>query len=184
MTDTVAEFIAGLMKTETWRDVPGFPGYCVSSYGVVRGPRCLLAPVQCSKEHRYLVVSLRCHGRTHTRRVHKLVAEAFLGAPPFMGAQVAHNDGNPFNNRLSNLRWTSGQDNQHDRKRHGTWIRGSMMKHAKIAEADIPIIYDRAARGENYKSIASDYRISVSTVSLIRRRRIWRHALPHEGATS
>jgi hypothetical protein len=44
------------------------------------------------------------HGKVY--RVHRLVAEAFLGDPPFSGATVDHYpDRNPSNNHASNLRW-------------------------------------------------------------------------------
>jgi HNH endonuclease len=48
---------------------------------------------------------------TGEHKVHRLVAEAFLGPPPFDGAVVMHIDENAANNRPSNLRWGSQKEN-------------------------------------------------------------------------
>lgn len=51
-------------------------------------------------------------------RVHQLVLIAFAGPAP-AGCEVLHNDGNPGNNRLANLRWGTRSENLYDRVRHG-----------------------------------------------------------------
>ena len=48
--------------------------------------------------------------RQHTIKIHRLVAEAFLGPRP-AGAQVNHIDGDKTNNRIDNLEWVSNQEN-------------------------------------------------------------------------
>lgn len=51
--------------------------------------------------------------------VHRLVLLAFVGPQP-VGMQGCHNDGNPQNNFLSNLRWDTCSNNNLDKQRHGT----------------------------------------------------------------
>lgn len=51
--------------------------------------------------------------------VHRLVMAAFVGPPP-EGMQVCHNDGDPKNNRLGNLRYGTPSENMYDRGLHGT----------------------------------------------------------------
>jgi hypothetical protein len=51
-------------------------------------------------------------------RAHVLVLEAFIGPRP-EGLFVCHNDGNPANNVVSNLRWGTPSENTHDKKLHG-----------------------------------------------------------------
>lgn len=160
-------------RVETWRDLVEWPSYTVSSFGVVRGPRSLLTP---GLIHGYEIVSLSRNGVVKNKRVHQIVIEAFIGPAPFNGALVAHNDGNRRNNRIKNLRWASSLENQADRKRHDTRMRGSDVSWSKLKEDDIPIIRERVLSGEKYKDIAVSYGVSVSTIHLIKTGKIWRHA--------
>lgn len=170
---TLAEFIAELDRVEQWREIEGFPRYFVSSWGRVRGPRAVLVPAYTNG---YQHVSLCVGPVVKTRRVHILVAEAFLGPAPFDGALVAHNDGVKNNCRLINLRWASSVENQADRGRHFTRVYGSRVHGAKLTEADIPVIRARIASGERYPAIAKDFGVSVSTIHLIKRGHTWKQA--------
>lgn len=174
MASTVADFILEMDRVETWRDVADFPGYRVSSWGRVCGPRAMLLP---SITHGYKHVSLSRGSVVKTRRVHVLVAEAFLGKAPFDGALVAHNDGDKDNCRLINLRWASYVENTADRGRHFTRTHGSDVHGAKLDESDIPLIRARIAAGERYPAIAADFGVSVSTVSLIKKGKIWKQVV-------
>jgi hypothetical protein len=44
-------------------------------------------------------------------KIHRLICEAFHGAPPFDGAVVIHLDENSLNNKVSNLRWGTQKEN-------------------------------------------------------------------------
>ena len=109
---------------EEWRDVVGFEGlYEVSSLGRVRSvPRYvhttnkrkylikgkILRPVPQKSKH--LQLWLRKEGQTIPVRVHRLVADAFLGpCPP--NKECCHNNGVPFDNRVDNLRWDTRANN-------------------------------------------------------------------------
>jgi hypothetical protein len=173
MAKTVAAFIEEMDRVETWREVIGFPGYAISSWGRVRGPRAMLIP---AITQGYKHVSLSIGSVVKTRRVHILVAEAFLGPSPFDGALCAHNDGDKDNCRLSNLRWASYVENMADRGRHFTRVYGSRVFGAKLHESDIPLIRARIAAGELYPAIAATFGVSVSTISLIKRGKIWKQA--------
>ena len=62
-------------------------------------------------------------GRTsNVQPAHQLIARAFLGYP-LPGQEVCHNDGNPLNNRVDNLRYGTPKDNAQDSLRHGTHAR-------------------------------------------------------------
>lgn len=56
--------------------------------------------------------------------IHTLVLEAFVGPRP-EGAVCCHIDGDPTNNHVTNLRWGSYSDNNHDLVRHGTHFQAS-----------------------------------------------------------
>lgn len=172
-TLTVADLIAILDASECWRAVPGWP-YEVSSWGNVRrvGTGRILEPA--ATKH-YLHVTLSDDNVQANARVHRLVIEAFWGPPPFPDAEAAHNDGNPHHNRASNLRWATKTENQADRVRHGTDLRGSKVYGAKLTEADIPVIRRRIASGERYQSIADDYGVDKSNIGCIAVGKTWRH---------
>lgn len=172
-TLTVAGLIALFEIEETWRPVPERP-YEVSSWGRVRrvgSARNLQPGVTSGYQH----VCLSLGGVTENRRVHKLVAAAFIGPPPFEGAEVAHTDGDALNCRVGNLRWASKVENQADRVRHGTDIRGADVHGSKLTDADIPAIRARIARAEPYQDIADAYGVHKSLIGYIAAGKVWRH---------
>lgn len=60
----------------------------------------------------YLECNLCKDGLTHTKAVHRLVAEAFLPNPQ-KKPQVNHKDGNKLNNSVDNLEWCTAAENVH-----------------------------------------------------------------------
>jgi hypothetical protein len=112
--------------TERWLPIPDFDEYDVSDEGRVRSwrpyhrdkpaPR-LLKPFP--NEMGYLQVDLRRDRTRCARKVHVLVALAFIGPRP-EGQEVRHLDGNCQNNVAGNLVYGSHSENEMDRVRHGT----------------------------------------------------------------
>jgi len=89
---------------EQWRDVVGYEGrYQVSNQGTVR-----------SLARSYM------DGRVHQWLVHRLVALAFLPQPGGV-VEVDHKDGDPLNNRVSNLEWVTHKENLHRAIALGLW---------------------------------------------------------------
>lgn len=121
--------------TERWRVIPGWPDYEVSDMGRVRSlPRSMVRANgrPYNKAARimrgsigmpdgYPVVTLSPKGtnRHAVLKIHRLVLLAFVGPAP-EGMVTCHNDGNPTNNRLDNLRWDTPSANMVDRVKHGT----------------------------------------------------------------
>ena len=119
---------------EHWKPVNGYEGiYEVSSHGRVRSLDRVVTRSDgkvyrykgkvlsegLSKRGGYRLVSLWDQGKGQTRHVHSLVAEAFIGTRP-EGTEVCHNDGNPANNHLDNLRYGTPSENKLDQVLHGT----------------------------------------------------------------
>lgn len=172
--ETVAKMLRRWSEFETWRDIDVVPGYQVSSFGRVRGKaRDFLTP---SHVAGYEVVSLSGGGVVKNYRVHILIAQAFYGPAPFVGALVAHNDGKKTNNRVDNLRWASATENQRDRVRHGTHRRGSSVFGAKLTESDIPVIRQRLLSGESQTQIGVDFGVSKHTIHMIAKNKTWKAA--------
>lgn len=124
------EGLAMHASREVWRPVVGHEGaYEVSDLGHVRSlDRIITFPDGRSRTARgrlLKVGSVRgAHqfvnlGKGKSRYVHQLVAEAFLGPRPD-GTEVCHNNGDPTDNRASNLRYDSHAGNYADMFEHGT----------------------------------------------------------------
>lgn len=60
-------------------------------------------------KYRYLFINKK--NGVKGKKVHQLIAEAFLGPKPFENAVVMHLDDNPMNNRVDNLKWGSQKEN-------------------------------------------------------------------------
>lgn len=100
----------------------GDTGYLVTSSGQVIGPRGILKPWVGSRSG-HLRVDLP--GRR--AYVHHLVMEAFVGPRPD-GIETRHLNGDPADNRLSNLVYGTKAENTKDSVRHGTYRNGNMLK--------------------------------------------------------
>lgn len=123
------------MTRERVRGIAGYEGfYSVSDSGVVTsedrviirsdGRRRTVKGRQLEPSVRttgvaYREVSLWRDGKGDTKKVHSLVAEAFLGPRP-EGADVCHMDGDPGNNAVSNLCYGTRSDNMQHSIEHGT----------------------------------------------------------------
>ena len=168
---------------EQWLPVVGYEGfYEISDQGRVKSlsrwralgaggfvqeerimKLCLGGPKRC-----YWYVGLRRLGVKRRRvRVHRLVLEAFVGLCP-KGTEACHNDGDPTNNRLENLRWDSRAANAKDRETHGTAAKGERIGNAKLSDtqaAEIRLRYRRTAyHDSNAVSLAIEYGVSKYTI--------------------
>lgn len=175
---------------EHWKPVIGYEGlYEVSDMGRVRtiqrmavdkNGRVLRIPFRirvfqinsqtkypCLRLKRYMV-DYKC------RTIHSLVAEAFLGERP-EGMQVAHNDGNPSNNKLENLRYATRTDNQADRIRHGTHNRGERQGCSRLMASDVRLIRQMIKDGVRQRRIAEKFGMTDSHISAINTKKAWRH---------
>ena len=94
-----------------WRDVVGYEGlYSVSNDGRVFGVKSQRELKADLTHKRYLEVKLYKNGIGRMRKVHRLVADAFIENPE-KKPQVNHKDGNRFNNNASNLEWVTQSEN-------------------------------------------------------------------------
>lgn len=171
-----------------YRAIPDFPAYRVGSDGSVwsryrrigRGGWSgdlgdewrRLKPH--SDKDGYLQVALRRDGKYHTRRVHRLILEVFVGPCPD-GMLTAHNNGVRNDNRLENLRWDTQSNNVADKLAHGTIQRGETHGMSRLKESDVRDIRRRYATRETAREIAADYGVAVVTVQFIAQWRLWKH---------
>ena len=161
---------------EIWKDIPGYEGrYQASNFGRIRsldrelgepGKKGhkkmvgrILKPGPIKKSgHLYVVLG---HGASGMP-VHTLVALTFIGPRP-EGADICHNDGNPANNRLDNLRYDSRTNNILDVYRGGGRWR-------KLSLEDMKAILDEPETA-TCKTLAEKYGVSPATINKVRMRR-------------
>jgi hypothetical protein len=99
-------------EQEIWKPIKGFETlYQVSSLGRISNYRKVMS-IQ-TMPRGYKTIGLTITGKSHTRLVHRLVAENFI-ANPEGKPEVNHKDGDKSNNSVSNLEWcTSSENKQH-----------------------------------------------------------------------
>ena len=144
---------------EQWKPVVGWEGlYEVSNRGNVRSldridrrgilrRGRMLKPFALDTGH--LRVRVSRDGVNSGPLIHRLVLEAFKGSCP-EGMEGCHNDGNPTNNDVNNLRWATRSENQLDSVKHGThqWARRTHCPRGHVlAEPNlVPSDYEKGSR--------------------------------------
>jgi hypothetical protein len=101
---------AGGGSGRTWRQIPGVPGYLVSTCGLIKNAQTQRELRQSIMNTGYKCVSIR--GRTMT--VHRVVAMAWIPNPASK-ATVNHRDRDRANNGVWNLEWATGSEQNRDR---------------------------------------------------------------------
>ena len=154
-------------------------GYSVSSLGRVRrdAPQRGATPGrilrQTLRETGYLTVSLSASGAVKTKKVHALVAEAFLGPRP-PGMDVCHNNGIRTDNRAENLRYDTRAGNLSDRLAHGRPHRGEAVGSAILTERAAREVLARKGQSPA-AAVGREYGVASRTVRDIWERKTWKH---------
>ena len=158
---------------EEWRDAIGFEGfYKISNYGRILTVKSnTIKKLTIDKHDGRPYCCLWANNKQAQVRPHKLVLEAFVGKRP-IGMECCHNDGNPQNNHLSNLRWDTAKNNQADRVRHGTTNRGENCGTAKLTGIQVDAIRQDTRL---HRLIALDYGVRANTISRIKSGVRWKH---------
>lgn len=179
---------------EEWRPVVGYDGYYeVSDSGVVRSvPRMITSHREVRgivvsvdvfirgrvlslhrKKCGHITVALCKSGQRVTAMVHTLVLSAFLGPRP-SGHDSLHLDGDPANNKASNLAWGTRLENIHQAIADGRFYKGEDMHNSKLSEADVREI--RRLHGSvSALSLSRKFGVSHPTIRKAQLRKTWKH---------
>ena len=163
---------------ETWKDVPRYEGrYQASTLGRIKSlkrsipsknrytdqpfmrtiPERILKPGRyCKSGHLSVVLGKGENGKP----VHQIIMETFVGNAP-IGMEVLHKNGDPTDNRLSNLRYGTRTENILDVYHQGKRWR-------KLHTDDVEEICFGLHCGISGVDLAEIYGVSQSTISAIK----------------
>jgi hypothetical protein len=151
MTDSVKGIVLPELPDRhgvKYRHIPGFWGYAVGDDGTLwsawrpnKKTRRATASWHQKRawinREKYLVCSVKGDdGKERRLFVHTLVLLTFVGPRPG-GHECCHGNGDPSDNRLSNLRWGTRGENMEDCRRHGKLAIGERNGAAKLSNVKV-----------------------------------------------
>lgn len=163
---------------ERWADIRGFEGkYQVSDEGRVLSLARTIKTKNSYRTYRerflnpglatngYLVVNLSVAGIIVQRKIHRLVAEAFLG---LSNLHVNHKDLNKTNNTLSNLEYVTAYQNALHAVKNGARV-----GRTKLTALDRKEIRSARKNGSTLRELAEKYGVLQSAISEVYRGITW-----------
>lgn len=168
---------------ESWRPVIGHEGlYEVSDLGNVRSldrdmvdsigrhrsfSGTTMAPSK--SKGGYLLMKFSHDGVKSLKTVHRVVLEAWAGPCP-AGHEACHFDGDRTNNAASNLRWDTRRNNNEDKRRHGTTMRGERNPGSRLT---VDCVRDIILSSDSNHDAATRHGVTKKHIGRIRRREQW-----------
>lgn len=99
------------MVNEIWKDIQGYEGeYQISNMGRVYSIKSGRIMKLVDDGRGYKQVNLCKDGKSYNKKIHRLVAQAFIPNTNNL-LQVNHLDENKENNRVDNLEWVTAEQN-------------------------------------------------------------------------
>ena len=171
-----------LLPGELAKPVSFLVGYWITSFGRVFSNRPRNGKGGLSDEFRLIALNKAAGGRylqfgadKKKYLVHRVVALEFIGSSQ-EGLEVAHKDGNSFNNNAENLEYVSHSENEQMKKRHGTSPEGSKNPMAKLSQSDVNEIKETLRVNQTrgiLTALAKQYGVSVATIYNIKKGKVW-----------
>lgn len=148
---------------EEWKPIIGFEDtYEVSNLGRVRNSLTGFVLNPKTSMYGYLEVILHSPDRRGYKRVHRLVAESFLGTTTNL--EVHHKDGNRRNNVISNLIIC---DSKEHRGGENCWK-------SRLSREDVEEIRKEISKGLSQYELAAKYYVAQQTISDIITGKTWK----------
>jgi len=160
--------------------IAGFPNYWITRDGEVISEGRWGEPKTLRKFYMkgrapYAYVNLYADKKMMTCRVAVLVCEAFHGPRPNTQHEAAHRNGIHNDDRADNLRWATKIENAADRRLHGTQIKGSSVKNAKLTEDLVRSIRATSRHYGNQIELARRFNVSRYAIADVQNNKTWRH---------
>lgn len=148
--------------------------YFISNYGNIYDSLKDASMAQ-RDNHGYKYVDLMTIHGTKSMRIHRLEMLVFEYNPDYQSLQVNHIDGNPSNNKLSNLEWTTPKENTDHAMLYGLHqMNGKDNPNNKLNEKQVREICELIQTGKYYDTeIAEMYNVSYANISDIHKGKLW-----------
>lgn len=154
----------------SWLSVIGGDGkFEVSDHGEIRKTATKALVKLTANDRGYLCCGVAYEGVRKVRKVHIMVAEAFIGPRP-EGQELAFSDGVKSNCRLSNLSYATPKKHAEDRIRNGT-----VPPSAKLTADQVREMRQLISERVRFADIAARYGVSYGTVKKVSSRLTWDH---------
>lgn len=165
------------LANELWKPISGYENYSISTYGRIKKQNMIMKTFEA--KNGYIRVSLRNNNGQKMFTVSRLLLETFVGKAPTQKHHAAHENGIKKDNRLKNLSWKTPAENNADKEKHGTKIKGVKHPDAKLTESDVLFIrknYKRTGWNKsNCRFLAEKFNITMANVLYILNRNSWKH---------
>lgn len=104
---------------EEWKNIENYPNYQISSFGRVKSLKFGKEKILKQRKDKdgYKLINLYENKKSHTLKIHRLVAQAFIPNPNNY-CVVNHRDENKQNNTVDNLEWVTQEYNCNYGKRN------------------------------------------------------------------
>ena len=183
------------MENEIWKDVEEFGNnYQISNFGRLRSvarkinssvqpcgfrinnPRIIVPQDNGNGYQQYYV---KFNNVRVVKYAHRLVAKYFISNPDEK-TEVNHIDGNKANNHVSNLEWSTLQENREHASRNNLIRKGESSYQAKLSENNVLAIRRlfRINPKFNKCQIAKKLNVSDTTIHRIIKNERWKHLTP------
>lgn len=164
------------MDMKEFKVIDGFEDYAVNRLGDVLSTKKYGGNYRILKQNKdrkygYKYVTLMKDKKAVTKKIHRLVAEAFIPKPD--GKKIInHKDGNKSNNRCDNLEWVTHSENTNHSYANGLQPVGENHAQAKFSDAEISKVFELRKQGLTQVEIGKSLGMSQSHVSAVLRKRL------------
>lgn len=172
-----------------WRDVVGYEGfYMVSRCGLIKSlgksytmkdGRTSRKPAKVLRQNTdkkgYKSIRLCKDGDQSIFKVHRLVANAFIGPAPETNSQVNHKNGSKDFNHASNLEWVTPKGNMQHAVKNGLFKsnKGERNPRCILSESNVIDIIRISKTGLSCAAISRLAGVSEATIRQIQKGRNW-----------
>lgn len=167
------------LANPTWKHIyvdNNLTDYEISNTGLVRNQRTGKIRKGSVDNNGYIRVSLSINSRNHTKKVHRLVAQAFIPNPENK-PQVNHINGKKYCNWAGNLEWNTAKENVQHSYETGlitNHARGERVGTSKYKETQIHTVCKLLEDpNKSYEEIAKETGVSYHVISKIHSKKLW-----------